>query len=176
MVSYDDSNFEIKFIETYAPMYHEIALGMIDYRESEEPITKLAEYEIYNKELFDKSSVSLDSIDNNNIRRMLSFASPFDVILAYYMGMVDEDIAVMRAGDYGTTGIIGNELHYATLLELGLAKSTHPTIIRENAGELSQKYKIEGFTFPEIIALTTIVPPDNPTTEKIGLERLIRAQ
>lgn len=164
-------DFEHWFTDRYARMFHEIALGMLDYRESEEASLKVWGHEMFDPLSFNEYTHIYTNISPYNLRKILSESTPFQVYTAYHLGMVDEQYALQRAKDYGAMNIYDERNHPSTLLELGIIKSTYPHEIRENSGELSQTYHMNGFTLSEIIALTTVVPPDNPVRERIELTR-----
>ena len=155
-------------------MFSEIALGMLDYRESEEAFHKLFEIEMFDPSTFLPKAQIANVTSQNQLRNRLSTAKPLNIVIAYYLGSVDESLAIQRAKDYSNTiDALGNPIS-ASLLELGLIKSIYPQEVRRNSGEISVEYSRNGFHLGEIAVLTTVVPPDSPVRDRVYLANMLR--
>jgi hypothetical protein len=167
-------DFENWFVDTYRIMFQEIALGMVDYRESEEALLKLWDYELFEPLSFSRMANETTISKNRNIRKILSESNPIEIAIQYHLGTIDEMIAIQRAKDYGAYSVYDENNYPASLFELGLVKSSYPKEFREFSGEISQIYHKNGFTFHEIAVLTTVVPPDNPVRGRVEISHFLR--
>jgi hypothetical protein len=168
-------DFGMRFLSAYMPMFNEIALGMLDCRESEEAFRKIYEIEVFEPEYFLAQAEKSNFSTYRSLRRHLGENNDMSMIIAYHLGRVGERMAVQRAKDYAQKMTVLPTAPPTTLFELGVIKSKYSSGIRDRAGEISMAYSARGMGVEEIVLLTTVVPPDVPSRRGTGIADILKA-